>query len=99
MLNFGDSVLMRLFSSSSASASADHVTDAGAIVAPLKVAADALLEVARLAHVEQLALHIEIAINPWQTGQCGHLAEQLIGEGRFHRPVLWRRRCGMIRAW
>jgi hypothetical protein len=64
MLKRGFSVLMRLFSSSSASASVrttvvssramrrDHVADARAAVVLVEVAGDALLQVARLAHVE-----------------------------------------------
>jgi hypothetical protein len=88
MLNRGFSVLMRLFSSSSASASerttvvsmramlADHVADAGAVVVLLEIAADALLQVARLAHVEQLTLGVEIAVDAGQAGQGRHLGQQ-----------------------
>ncbi len=88
MLYLGCSVLMRLFSSSSASASerttvvssrsnfADHVADARAAMVLLEVAGHPALEVARLAHVEQRILRIEVAVHPRQRGQRSHLGQE-----------------------
>ena len=67
---------------------ADHVANARAIQCFLEVAADPLLEVARLADVEQLALGIEITINPGQARQGRDLAQQLFGMRRRHGSVL-----------
>ena len=57
---------------------ADHVADARAAVVLLEVAGDALLQVARLADVEHLALRVEVAVDAGQAGQRRHLGEQAL---------------------
>src|SRR5690606_417406 len=69
---------------------ADHLADARAVVALLEIAADTLFQVARLAHVQQLPLGVEVAIDPGQRGQGRDLAEQLFGMDLGHGSVLWR---------
>ena len=93
MLKRGASVLIRLFSSSSASASErttvvsmrairdDHVADPIARrcrVALVEVARDALLQVARLADVEHGAGGVEVAVDAGQVRQRRHFGEQAL---------------------
>jgi hypothetical protein len=58
---------------------AHHLANARAVVRFLEIAADALLQVARLAHVEQLPLCIEIAVHARQPWQGRDFAQQLFG--------------------
>ena len=55
---------------------ADHDTDARALVVLLEIARDALLQVARLAHVEHGAVLVEITIHTGQVRQARHLFQQ-----------------------
>jgi hypothetical protein len=57
----------------------DHVADARAAVVLLEVAGDALLQVARLAHVEHAAVGVEVAVDAGQLRQRRHLGQQLVG--------------------
>jgi hypothetical protein len=57
----------------------DHVADARAAVALLEVVGNALLQVARLAHVEHRARGVEVAVDTRQLRQGRDFAEQLIG--------------------
>ena len=58
---------------------ADHVADARAAMVLLEVAGHPALEVERLAHVQERALGVEIAIDAGQRGQRGHLRQQFFG--------------------
>jgi len=60
---------------------ADHVADARAVMALLEVAGDALLQITRLADVQQHACGVEIAVDTGQRRQCRHGLEQLFGMG------------------
>ena len=51
----------------------DHVANARAAMVPVEIAGDAALQITRLAHIKQVILRIEIAIDPGQIGQCAHL--------------------------
>jgi hypothetical protein len=58
---------------------ADHVADAGAAMVLGEVARYAPLQVARLAHIQQRALRVEIAVDARQRGQGRYLREQFFG--------------------
>src|SRR5471032_639538 len=58
----------------------DHHGDAWAAEVFLEVVRDALLQVARLADVEQLVVDVEIAVHTRQVGQLGHGGQHLLAQ-------------------
>jgi hypothetical protein len=72
---------------------AHHVADARAAVLLGEIAGHALLEVARLAHIQQRALGVEIAVHARQGWQRGHLRQQFFGMPIMHGAIV-RRQCG-----
>ena len=72
---------------------AHHVADARAAVLLGEIAGHALLEVARLAHIQQRALGVEIAVHARQGWQRSHLRQQFFGMPFLHGAIV-RRQCG-----
>ena len=58
----------------------DHEANACATVVFLKIAGDALFQVARLAHVQHAAFRVKVTVHAGHGGQCSHFAEQLRGK-------------------
>ena len=56
---------------------AHHVTNTGATMVFLEIAADAFFKVVGFAHIQHLTLGVEVAIDPGQRGQSGNLRQQL----------------------
>jgi hypothetical protein len=48
------------------------MANAGTAMVFLEIAADTLLQIARLAHIQNLIIGIKIPIHPGQTGECSH---------------------------